>query len=202
MILSVYRKNSFRDWWALPSTCVPAWVKLPSSRHPCISFPLPSFLPARCDSTVLSCFPVLDWSGSFCDCWSENFPLCDMYIECYEFASIPTLSALHKLILFPSVFSSSICFSSLEIFFFDPRIIQKGVVQVSNVPDVLLFSFGYSFLVWLHCGPRAPCVISILLKAAERNVTTEDVFYPGVLPILLWALEKWACSAFVGQSVL
>ena len=45
----------------------------------------------------------------------------------------PTLSVLHKLILFPPVFSSSICLSSLEIFFFDPWIIQKGVVQVSDV---------------------------------------------------------------------
>ena len=46
---------------------------------------------------------------------------------------IPTLSVFRKLILFPSVFSSSICFSSPEIFFFDLWIIQKGVVQVSNV---------------------------------------------------------------------
>lgn len=42
----------------------------------------------------------------------------------------------------------------------------------------------------LHCGPRARCVISILLKAVEINFMAKDVFYPGVLPILLWALEK------------
>lgn len=45
----------------------------------------------------------------------------------------PTLSVLHKLILFPPVFSASICLSSPEIFFFDPWIIQKAVVQVSDV---------------------------------------------------------------------
>ena len=42
----------------------------------------------------------------------------------------------------------------------------------------------------LHYGPRARCVISILLKAVEINFMAKDVFYPGVLPILLWALEK------------
>ena len=33
-------------------------------------------------------------------------------------------------------------------------------------------------------------VISILLKAVEINFMAKDVFYPGVLSIFPWALEK------------
>ena len=131
MILSVYRKNSFRDWWALHSTCVSVWVKLMSSRHSCC---LISALVFSLCSLWLHCALLLpgSWSGSFDDYWSENFPLCNMCIQCYQFTSRP------HFICAPQINSISICvqleyLSSLEIFFFDPWIIQKGVVQVSDV---------------------------------------------------------------------
>ena len=55
-----------------------------------------------------------------------------MCIQCYQFTSLP------HFICAPQINSISICvqleyLSSLEIFFFDPWIIQKGVVQVSDV---------------------------------------------------------------------
>ena len=72
------------------------------------------------------------WSGSFDDYWSENFPLCNTCTQCYQFISHP------HFICAPQINSISTCvqlkyLSSPEIFFFDPWIIQKAVVQVSDV---------------------------------------------------------------------
>ena len=142
------------------------------------------------------------WSGSFDDYWSENFPLCNTCTQCYQFISHP------HFICAPQINSISTCVQLKYLFEFPgdfllwPMDYSEGCCSGFRCSDVCLFSVCYSLRVWLHCGPRASCVISILLKAVEINFMAKDVFYPGVLSIFPWALEKWMYSAFVGQSVL